>query len=161
MKLKFTFIIAALTTFVVLIGCRTPEKSSGYYNYSVECLGNENNGNIIVKSWGTGRDRNEAEANAEKNALKDIMFKGIRNGKEECGSRPLIVKPNTLENNEVYFNRFFTSTYKKFVAMHREPLLDRTFNPNPRTNKNVAYALTLTVDVSMLKSHLVRDNIID
>ena len=160
MQLKHTTIAVFIMLFIIT-SCRVQEVSSGYYDYSVECLGNENNGTMIVKSWGTGRDRREAEANAKKNALKDIMFEGIRNGRTVCNSIPLIVKPTALENNELYFNNFFSSTYKKFTSIYREPLLDRTFKPNPRTNKNVAYALTLTIDIAMLKRHLIRDQIID
>ncbi len=162
MKTMYYISIIAIIS-LTMWSCKTPETVSGYYNYEVECLGNEYDGSQIVKTRGTGRDRKEAEANARKNALHDIMFKGVRNGTSDCSSRPLIVKPNAEENNEVYFKRFFSEggIYSKFVSLHREPLIDRNFKTNPRSNSKVAYAMVLKVNVSSLKSHLIKDQIID
>jgi len=159
----FFFIPVVAIMSLALWSCKTPETVSGYYQYETECLGNEYDGSQIIKTLGTGRDRKEAEANARKNALHDIMFKGLRNGTSDCLSRPLIVKPNAEENNELYFRRFFSDggIYSKFVSLHREPLLDRNFKSNPRSNSKVAYAMVLKVNVSSLKSHLIKDQIID
>lgn len=160
-KYKF-LLLSVVIIFLGASGCKTPETISGYYTYELECLGNELDGGQIVKTWGTGRDRKEAEANARKKVLHEIIFKGVRNGTADCLARPLVSAPNAEENNELYFRRFFSEEgiYTRFVSLHREPFFDKNFKTNPRSNNKVAYAMVLKVDMASLKNHLIHDQII-
>lgn len=161
-NIKILLVLAGVV-FSMMSSCKTPETISGYYSYETQCLGNLGDGTQLVKSWGTGLDRKQAEAQARKNALRDIMFKGIRNGNSSCEIRPLVVKPNALENYETYFNRFFSENgkYKSFVSLHREPFLDRNFKSNTRSDARVAYGLELKVRVDDLRRLLIKDEIIE
>lgn len=164
---KSVLMFKRMTTLVfmasIFFACKAPQTQSGYYDYDTQCLGNLGDGTQLVKSMGTGLDRKQAEADAYKNALRDILFKGIRNGTNDCSVQPLIVKPNAQENYEVYFNNFFSQkgAYKDFVARHREPFLDRNFKSNPRSDAKLAYVMELKIYVSDLKNFLIEDQIID
>ena len=43
-------------------------------------------------SLGNGRNRFDAIEQAKKNAVRDVIFKGITDGKNECNNRPVLVK---------------------------------------------------------------------
>lgn len=78
----------------------------GYYTIEPECLGSELDGSVTLRSWGTGRNRFDAVDQAKKNAVRDVIFKGIRKGSSECNPRPLLPEVNAEMKYEDFFNRF-------------------------------------------------------
>lgn len=140
------------------LGCGSPEKISGYYSYQTECLGSDMSGSQVVKTWGTGRDKKEAKADAFRKAMQDILFDGIRNGNQECDMRPVISEANAREKYESYFNEFFSDKgmYSSFISEKHRPILER----NRRSNSKVAYGYVIEIHVSELKERLRYDNIL-
>lgn len=83
-------IIFVLTTLTLLFSCSTTN-ITGNYTFKTECFGVGQDGFQTVKAWGTGRNRFDAIEQAKKNAVKDVIFSGITEGKQECQVRSLIV----------------------------------------------------------------------
>jgi hypothetical protein len=111
----FLFFLLTLAT-----GCKSPlTGAAGNYVYKTECLGNELDGSIIVKAWGFGKNQKEAFQQAKINAVKDVLFLGIYEGKSDCGHIPLITEVNAYQKNEIYFNDFFSNRgdYSDFVKV--------------------------------------------
>ena len=52
-------------------------KIASYYNYNTECLEDKLDGNFIFMAWGTGSTKKEAIDQAQRNAINDILFKGV------------------------------------------------------------------------------------
>ena len=155
MKTRTILYMAILA--VVLLACKPKEYIAGHYNYDTECLGKNLDGSQLVKTWGTGMDVKEARENAFKEALRDVMFKGIRNGSDECKVSPMITDVNAMERHEDYFNGFFSDRgdYRDFIEEQNK----KSFK-NEDSNKKQAYGFIVLIDMQGLKSHLQQDQIL-
>jgi len=129
-----------------------------YYSYETECLGTELDGSQTLKAWGKGKNKKDAIEQAEKNALRDVLFKGIRSGKSECSVNPLVVEANAREKHEKYFNNFFGKNriYSKYVSYK-----DGSFKEKHSSETEVVYGITVRVLRSKLKNQLEKDEIIN
>ncbi|MBQ3657977.1 MAG: hypothetical protein II956_14245 [Bacteroidales bacterium] len=136
--------------------------SDGYAQftkYETECLGVEGDGSQTLRAWGTGRNRSDAVEQAKKNAVYDVLFKGIRAGSSECNQKPLIPEVNARERYEDYFDLFFADggEYTKFVSVADEKL----FSKDKSKNKNGAqFGVTVRVLRAELKAQLKSDGLI-
>ena len=135
----------------------------GYYTYETECLGVELDGSQTVKSWGNGRNREDAIEQAKKNAIRDVLFNGIKKGKPDCNVKPVIFEVNAQEKYEDYFNKFFADggEYDKFCSpkdgskYHVEVIKDRK-----KAGSQETYGLIVRVLRADLKAKMKEDNII-
>lgn len=149
-----------LITVFILLGWGLSFAQSG--NYSVpatECMGVEGDGSQTLRVWGVGRNKTDALEQAKKNAVKEVIFKGIRNGSKECNMRPLIYEVNAEEKYQYYFNTFFKDDgeYLKYVSMEdRRPMTNKKEN----TKTQVKYGVTVRVLRPALQQRLIDDNII-
>ena len=129
----------------------------GYYTIESECLGSELDGSITLSAWGTGRNRFDAVDQAKKNALREVIFKGIRKGSPECNQRPLLPEVNAEMKYEDFFNRFFsdrTDDYKKFCSGKDERLDNKIFRRGMGDSKMVTYSVIVRVLRAELKDYL-------
>ena len=129
----------------------------GYYTIESECLGSELDGSITLRAWGTGRNRFDAVDQAKKNALREVIFKGIRKGSPECNQRPLLPEVNAEMKYEDFFNRFFsdrTDDYKKFCSGKDERLDNKIFRRGMGDSKMVTYSVIVRVLRADLKDYL-------
>lgn len=156
--MKQILLILAVFSLLSFTNCRTPDKISGYYNYETECLGKQLDGVQLVKAWGQGFNRKEARANAYKNALKEILFDGLRNGNSECDVKPLVVEVNAQERHESYFNDFFSKNgiYKRYVEEYNKTSAGK----GEKSNTKEAFSYYLKIDVPKLKKLLLKDQIL-
>lgn len=148
---KFLTLIAL--TFSILTA------NAQFAKFDTECLGVEGDGSQTVRAWGTGRNRSDAVEQAKKNAVSDILFKGVRGGSQECNLKPLVPEVNARERYEEYFDRFFMDggEYTKFVSAADEKL----FSKNKQKNKIGAYfGVTVRVLRSELRAQLKADGVI-
>lgn len=147
--------VAALS----LKSCKPAETTSGYYNYKTECLGVEAGGTRVVRAWGKGLDKKEAQQNAYKNAISEILFEGIQNGRQECGMRPVIIELDARNKYDDYFNAFFSrrGEYMDFVDKYER----RPGEGKQKSNYDEAFAFVFKVDVPSLKAQLKRDKILN
>ena len=95
-----------------------------------------------------------------KNAVRAVIFDGIRDGVEGCNMRPLITVANARERYEDYFNRFFADNgdYKQHVS-----LADTKKRSAEKSKDKMGYAYDLTIRVLRpeLKARLKADNLIE
>ena len=130
-----------------------------FAKFETECLGIEQDGSQTLRAWGTGRNRSDAVEQAKKNAVYDVLFKGIRSGSGECNQKPLVPEVNARERYEEYFDRFFADggEYTKFVSAADEKL----FSKGKQKNKIGAhFGVTVRVLRGELRAQLKSDGVI-
>ena len=136
---------------------------AGAYSYETECLGTEGDGSQTLKAFGFGNSKNDAIEQAKKNAVRDVLFKGITKGKEECNVKPLLPEVNVQEKNEDYFNKFFTDdgAYKEFISMNDEPIAVLTkATDRKKANNGVTYGVVVQVRRAELKKKMIFEHIL-
>ncbi|MEI7596368.1 MAG: hypothetical protein WCK02_11520 [Bacteroidota bacterium] len=163
MKQKIFILIVFTLGIVSFSGCKTKSKISGSYTHKTECMGVELDGSQTLKAWGSGRNRADAIEQAYKNAIRDVLFTGILEGKTECSVKPLVPEVNAQEKYEDYFNKFFADggTYKEFVSekdgskYHIEVVKQRE-----KSGSQEMYGVVVRVLRAELKQKLKTDNIL-
>lgn len=165
MKITLIFSVIVLASSLFISSCKlTPqEKSGGSYTFETSCLGVEMDGSHTVQAWGDGRNRTDAIEQAKKNAVRDILFKGIRNGKPDCQMKPVVPEVNAQEKYEEYFNKFFADggPYKQFISKkdgndwHIEVIESRL-----KSGSQAKYRVTIRVMRSELKAKMIEDKIL-
>ena len=155
---KRVLLIAILVVITTIGYAKKP--STTYYEYETECLGVAQDGSQTLIAWGAGRTRDDAKQQAMKNALNDVIFKGIRSGNELCNTKPLIFEANAREKYEDFFNFFFSENgdYKKFVTDDEGGRrLNRTKELSKREKK---FGIVVMVYRPQLKEYLKSNGII-
>jgi hypothetical protein len=134
---------------------------SGNYSKETECLGVEMDGSQTLKAWGFGNGKNDAIEQAKKNGVRDVLFKGIRSGKDECNQKPLINEVNAQDKYEDYFNKFFADAgaYTKFVNMKDEPIKIGAKDRKSAT-EGTQYGIVVRILRAELKKQMITDNIL-
>lgn len=104
--------------FMLFGSCRTT-KTTAYMSYDIQCLGVEGDGSQTLVTWGEGKNKKDAEEQAMKNAVYDVIFKGIHAGSSECNQVPLVNTPNARQKFEDFFNNFFADggPYLNYVSL--------------------------------------------
>lgn len=142
----------------VLAACSTKEIAS-FHSFESECLGVELDGSETLRVWGKGKNRSDAIEQAKKNAIRDVLFKGIIAGSRECSVRPLLTEVNAQERYAYYFNNFFKDggEYLNYVSME-----DKKSNSNAKSSNKiqVSYSTTVRVLRSQLQQKLIEDKIL-
>lgn len=140
-------------------GCSKKTTVDSFYAYKAECLGVGLDGSQSLRVWGTGRTESEARQQARKNALHEILFKGITAGKTECSVRPLMLEVNAEEKYEDYFISFFNEegAYARFVS-EENPKKKAIIKQNNK--QQVKCGIVVKVQRNELKSELEKDGIL-
>ena len=139
------------------------KKIAGNYSYESECMGTELDGSQTIKCYGYGNSKNDAVEQAKKNAVRDVLFKGIVKGKPECSPKPILNEANIQEKQEDYFSAFFADggPYTKFISMNDMAIT--LFSPSKdrkTSTEGVSYGLTIIVKRSELKKQMIADKIL-
>ena len=79
--------------------------TSSVASFETVGLGSERDGSMTVRAWGKGKDKADALEQARKNALYDVIFKGVKKGEGTFNARPIIYEVNAETKYEYYFNR--------------------------------------------------------
>jgi hypothetical protein len=150
------FVAFLCITYLLLSGCSPQKKIAGNYTYKTECLGIELDGSQTVKTWGNGKNRFDAIEQAKKNAVRDVLFNGILEGKSDCEKRPVVSEVNAQVKYETYFNKFFTDKgeYKDYISMKDTQL-------GVREIKGARESVTIGVVVRVLRPELKQKMIAD
>ncbi|MEY2631092.1 MAG: hypothetical protein RLZZ469_1990 [Bacteroidota bacterium] len=158
MKTKISLLIILLSTCLGF----SQKNIAGNYGYKTECLGVELDGSETVKAWGNGRNRSDAVEQAKKNALRDVIFFGLVEGKQDCKQKPLILEVNALEKYEDYFNKFFADggEFRNYISLRDERIFDKVSRDRKKARESVTNGLILRVLRSELKQKLIADGII-
>ncbi|NHM05895.1 hypothetical protein G4D82_01560 [Flavobacterium sp. CYK-4] len=154
--------IALLALLLSVPAIQAQKKLAGNYGYKTECMGIEGDGSATVKAWGNGRNRSDAVEQAKKNAVRDVIFTGLLEGKQDCKQKPLIFEVNAEEKYEDYFNKFFADggEFKNYISLRDERILDKLDRDRKRGRGSVTNGLILRVLRSELKAKLIADGII-
>lgn len=163
--MKHAFVLSAFLSIIIFMttGCDPQRKISGNYTFETECLGVELDGSQTVKAWGNGRNRADAIEQAYKNAVRDVIFKGISKGKQECQVKPIVFEVNAQEKYADYFNQFFKDdgVYKEYIStkdgskFHTEVIKERK-----QAGSQETYAVIVRVLRADLINKLKADNIL-
>jgi len=147
---------------IVLISCNSQKKIAGNYSYKTECLGIEMDGSQTVKAWGNGRNRWDAIEQAKKNAVKDVLFNGIYEGKQECEKRPVVAEVNAQQKYETYFNKFFADDgeYKNYVSLKDERIGQKISRDRKGARQSVTHGVVVRVLRAELKQKMIEDGIL-
>lgn len=156
-------ITISFTLFLFVTYVHAQRGISGYYPHETECMGVELDGSQTLKAWGDGRNRKDAIEQAKKNAISDVLFKGIKAGKSGCNMKPVLVEANAREKHEDYFNLFFADggPYSEFISkkdgsdLHIQVVKDRQQAGDQET-----YAVTIRVLRPQLKARMKEDKIL-
>jgi hypothetical protein len=99
---------------------------------------------------------------AKKNAVRDVIFKGIIEGKQDCNQKPIVFEINAQEKYEDYFNTFFADggEYKNFISLKDERIFDKISRDRKKTSESVTNGIVVRVLRSELKKKLITDSII-
>jgi hypothetical protein len=108
---KFHGCLLVISFYYLVIGCSQKIQP---YSPEVNFLYKETQGTIAVKSTGYGKNRTEAVVDAQKNALRTIMFYGIPGTELNI---PLIENVNEAKSKKSkYLNDFFENdNYANFI----------------------------------------------
>ena len=143
-----------------LTSCRSSAKTTQVYApHFVECMGVEHDGSQTLRVNGTGRNKADAVEQAKKNAVREVIFKGITHGQQGCQTRPILSEVNAEERHEDYFNRFFADggDYANYVTLD-----DERHRSRDREKAQTFVSRTLTVRVlrPQLKARLQADGLL-
>ena len=159
-------IISLLALFVLITNfCQAQHAQkniSGNYSKESECLGVEMDGSQTLKAWGYGKNRLDAVEQAKKNAVRDVLFKGIRNGKTECNVKPVVFDMNAQEKYEDFFNKFFADggEYSTYVNQKDEPLIPKVIKDRKAADTGVEFGVIVRVLRADLKKRMIAENIV-
>lgn len=164
MKALNKTIMASLLLISILYfsSCDPQKKIASNYTYKTKCLGVELDGSQTLKAWGNGSDYDDAIEQAKKNAVRDVIFKGISEGTPDCNAKPLIFEVNAQEKYEDYFNKFFIDggEYKNFVIMEDGHKAKKFGDNRKGVKKSLTYGIVVRVLRAELKNKMITDGII-
>jgi len=144
----------------LLVGsCGTTKNEASYRELETECLGTEGDGSQTLRVWAFGKDDDEAVERARKNAVRDVLFKGITKGVAGCNQRPLVPEVNAREKYADYFDSFFANggPYREFVSGADERLYGRE---ETRNSLGVRSTVVVRVLRPELRMRLKQDGIL-
>lgn len=159
----FDMIRSILTAMLILVGSTMVSAQrrsvNAYHDYAVECMGVEHDGSQTLRCTGRGRNKADAVEQAQKNAVRAVIFYGITDGRDGCNMRPLISEANAEEKYEEYFNIFFMDKgeYRKYVSAKDSKARSKTHS---KSKTDCIYTVTTRVLRSELKARLKSDNVI-
>ena len=146
---------------VLLTSCTVSKSSAGFYPTSSRCISVNKDGSQTVMSWGSGSNFNKAIIDAQKNALREILFEGIRTGDQECLLKPLVSEVNAETQFKAYFTNFFKTKgdFKNFVKFD-EPFLRPFVRKGLRSYTGLTTSVIVRVNLLDLKNELMKNSII-
>ena len=162
MRIFKSYLSVAITlVMIVLTGCRGQKEISGTwsnYEFGTSYVNASPSGEVTVRSWGSGPDKAQAIEMAKKNAVSDLIFKGISGGRGYT-SKPIVTEVNARERCAEYFDRFFADggEYRNFV---RETSSSDKSRTKSKSDGRQNYGVTVTIDRSALVKQLRDDNVI-
>lgn len=160
MKKMIRLMSAMAVTALLLSSCSKTQKVSSTYayaSYDTTCMGSGHDGSETVRAWGSGSTKAEAIEQARKNAVYDVVFKGIKG--QGCEMSAIVHEVNAAERYADYFNPFFSDggEYTKFSSVEMgapKPLIEA------KGTNRVSYGVVVKVQRAALKAQLAKDGVL-
>ncbi len=156
-KLAFTILVVGILS--MLAGCGA-KKSQAYYDYQSKIIATELDGSYTIRAFGRARNAADAYVQAQKQAVRDVIFKGVVSATSQVKDlKPLLLEVNAEEKYEDYFNAFFADggEYRKFASSKEKRTLSSNWN---RTDTQSTAQVTVCVFRNELKQKLIEDGIL-
>lgn len=156
-------LFSLLSVGIILLSssCKTTQLSNeaAFVTFETECLGIELDGSQTLRAWGKGKNRADALEQAQKNAVYDVIFNGIKSGSDECNTKPLIFEVNAKEKYQYYFNDFFADggEYKRYISHADE---NNTSRMKAKSDSQQNWSIVVRVLRADLRERLINDKII-
>lgn len=158
--MKFYQTILCCISLIAAAGCASSRVStSSYYPSATTYMNDEGDGSLTLRAYGHGRNRNDAIEQAAKNAVRDVIFKGVNVPNNALMSKPLVTVVNAEEKFQTFFNAFFADggEYARFVTGR-----DRRSGSNNKETNTMQVKMSTTVRVlrAELKQYLIDNGLI-
>jgi hypothetical protein len=124
------------------------------WRYELECVGTGNEGTYLIKVYSYSKKSKIAIAQAQKNAVHGVVFKGFGGGGRGCTSqRPLANSPAVEDEKADFFKAFFADggKFMKYVSVSG----DGTINSEDIMKVGKEYKIGIVVTV--MKDQLRKD----
>ncbi|MBP5559828.1 MAG: hypothetical protein J6X71_08700 [Bacteroidales bacterium] len=134
--------------------------TAGAYAQETECIGKEMDGSLTLRVWGTGRNRTDALEQAKKQAVYDVLFRGVAKGNTDYTMRPIMTEVNARERYQDYFDIFFMDRgeFLKYISM--EDKRAGSTKVAKRNFRDVTVGVTVRVLVPQLRARLKADGLL-
>ncbi|MCR5325404.1 MAG: hypothetical protein K6E37_01475 [Bacteroidales bacterium] len=133
--------------------------AAGAFAQETECISKEMDGSLTLRVWGSGRNKTDALEQAKKQAVYDVLFKGITRGNNDYNMRPIMTEVNARQRYQDYFDIFFMDRgeYRKYISMEDK----RAGSTRTRRNyRDVTVGTTVRVLVPQLRARLKEDGLL-
>lgn len=124
-----------------------------------ECIADDLDGTLTIRAYGVGKNRSTSKEQAMKNAVYNVIFKGVPVQNNAYLSRPLLFEANAEEKYNGFFTDFFSENgaWKQFADLH-----DKRLGSTSSSRRRVQASTDVTVRVhrDKLRSYLEQNNII-
>lgn len=155
MRLKLLLFSLAL-----VVGGRLCAQSYGAMNSTMECIDVNLDGSLVLRVSGMGQMRPEAKRQACKNAVYNVMFRGVKTeDRNSRYARPLFFEANAAERHADFVEQFFRDggDYTRFVHIgrylgHKRVRIDK--------DRQRTRFVTVVVDYPQLETYLIGKNLI-
>ena len=153
-------LITIITLMICSSGIFAQIGNAARVEFETQCLGVEEDGSQTLRAWGFGKKKKDAVEQTMKNAVRDVLFKGIKEGMDGCNLRPMITEVNARERHASYFNKFFADggKYKNFVSLKDEN--KKSSREHVKSSLGTRWSVTVRVLCPKLREQLVKDKII-
>jgi hypothetical protein len=119
-------IILSISLMAFSMGFAQVKNNLEYYRYELECVGTGTDGTYLVKVWNYSKKSKKAIAEAKRNAVHGVIFKGFGGGPGCTGQKPLANSPGIEEQHKDFFEAFFADggKYLKYVNESTDGSID-------------------------------------
>lgn len=160
-RIKLKLFLASLAMLAVMGSCRSNRvvtDTAAYSHFETSYINNSPSGSITVRAWGNGPNKAVAIEEAKKNAVADVIFKGVKGSKGYSG-QPIVTEVNARERYAEYFDRFFADggEYGKFAKETSNSDKSRT---KAKTYGREGFGVTLDINRPALVRQLAEDGVI-
>lgn len=103
-------ILILLLTVLAFTSCKSKLKPRelGNYSYTTSAIDKREN-KILVTAWGKGNSEEEALIEAKRNAINDILYKGIQSGNPSIRLSPVFMNKDAITQNQEFNASFFSN----------------------------------------------------
>lgn len=162
MKKRFQAVCFVFTLMVLFVttgnasaqAAKKADNDTKNWRYEIECVGTGTEGTYLVKVYSYSKKSKIAIAQAQKNAVHGVVFKGFGGGGRGCTSqRPLASSPAVEDEKADFFNAFFADggKFMKYVSVSG----DGTINAEDIMKVGKEYKIGIVVTV--MKDQLRKD----
>jgi hypothetical protein len=151
-----------LAVLLCYASCSTPKIANNYYTHKTECVSVELDGTQLVNAWSNTGETVTVIEQAKKNAINDVLFGGIVEGKANCDVKPILAEANIKAQNEAYFNKFFADggEYRNY-AFIKDDMVEVNFSKDPvYAKKMINSGFIIKIKKPDLKQKMIADGIL-